>query len=530
MTARAGTRPWLAGATGGIDLRQLVLALAWPGVLVLGIGVRAYHVLRHPFPLNDGGLFYVMADDIQRNGFLLPEWTSYNGGDIPFAYPPAALYLAAVLDALLPVSSLTLFRVLPLLGAIATVFAFAALARTLLPGRREAVLATAAFALMPAAFTWMLPGGGLPRGFALALVLLATRQAHLLVHAPDAPGRWHDRAIVRSIAFTAVLSAATVLCHLETAAFLALTFALLGALTRPRGAVRIAVVAVLTVVATAPWWGLVVARHGFEPFLATMDQGGALLDDGRISWPALRYALLHPLSTGEPNFALLASLAAAGGLLALLRRRVFLPLWCVALSVAAMRASPTFGSVPAALLAGMALGTLMDAAASTDRARLPVQGAVLGGCLLFAGAGALSSDRGPSAALHPLSEADRQAMAWAGANSAPGSTFAVASDTGWWVDAASEWFPALARRESVATPQGYEWVEGQFAQRLALHDALGRCADDDASCLDEAMDGTTWTHVYVPSSCCQALKDSLRESPQYAVEFDAAGALIARKR
>ena len=121
-------------------------------------------------------------------------------------------------------------------------------------------------------------------------------------------------------------------------------------------------------------------------------------------------------------------------------------------------------------------------------------------------------------------------MAWAGANTPGDARFAVVSDTGWWVDGASEWFPALAGRASVATPQGYEWVDGEFARRRAMHDKLGGCGDEAASCLDEVMGETAWTHVYVPSGCCQALKDSLRGSPEFTVQFDGSGALIAARR
>ncbi|MEX0784222.1 MAG: hypothetical protein WD557_16400 [Dehalococcoidia bacterium] len=531
MTARARTRPAFPGVLEALNLRELATRFAWPMVLLLGISVRAFHVLRSSFPLNDGGLFFVMAGDIQRHAFALPDLTTYNGGEIPFAYPPAALYLIAALDVVLPVSLLTLFRVLPLLGAIATLFAFAALARTLLRSEREALIATAAFGLMPAAFAWMLPGGGLPRGFALALALLATRQAYGLVSTRREPGE-RLLALQRPVALTTLFAAGTLLCHLETAAFLGITFALVATLRGRGGLARLGSVAILTAAVTAPWWGVVVARHGLEPFLASMDQGGALLDDGRISWPALRYALLHPISTGESELPLLSSVAMAGGLLALLRGRLLLPLWCVSLAVVAMRASPTFGSVPAALLVGLGAGALFDAVArlGEDPRRWTAPAAVLGGCLLLAASNALAADRGPAAALHPLPEADRAAMTWAAANIPPDARFVVVPATGWWVDSPSEWFPAIARRESLATPQGNEWLKGEFAARLELHGRLSQCAEASVACLDEAAGPVAWTHVYVPAHCCQGLKDALRVSGTYTVDYDRSGVLIARRR
>ncbi len=48
------------------------------------------------FPLNDGGLFATMIQDLVNNRLLLPASTTYNGLDIPFAYPPLAFYVAAL--------------------------------------------------------------------------------------------------------------------------------------------------------------------------------------------------------------------------------------------------------------------------------------------------------------------------------------------------------------------------------------------------------------------------------------------------
>jgi hypothetical protein len=35
--------------------------------VALGVAVRAYLVLSEPFPLNDGGLFYVMIEDLRHS-------------------------------------------------------------------------------------------------------------------------------------------------------------------------------------------------------------------------------------------------------------------------------------------------------------------------------------------------------------------------------------------------------------------------------------------------------------------------------
>src|SRR5688572_16295208 len=101
-------------------------ALAWPAiparlvqagpplaVFALAAAVRLWHLEGLAAPLNDGGLFQAMARDISDAHFGLPAYTSYNGGDIPFAYPPLALYLAAATEWLTPLSASRVFVVLP---------------------------------------------------------------------------------------------------------------------------------------------------------------------------------------------------------------------------------------------------------------------------------------------------------------------------------------------------------------------------------------------------------------------------------
>lgn len=68
--------------------------------VLFGGVVRIFPVLGSEMPINDGGLFFAMARDIQAANFKLPLETSYNLAGIPFAYPPLALYIAAVGDAL----------------------------------------------------------------------------------------------------------------------------------------------------------------------------------------------------------------------------------------------------------------------------------------------------------------------------------------------------------------------------------------------------------------------------------------------
>ena len=54
-------------------------------------------ILASDFPINDGGIFFVMAGELSDAHLALPAETTYNNAHIPFAYPPLGLYVAAAL-------------------------------------------------------------------------------------------------------------------------------------------------------------------------------------------------------------------------------------------------------------------------------------------------------------------------------------------------------------------------------------------------------------------------------------------------
>jgi hypothetical protein len=89
-------------------------------IFILGAAVRLAPIVSLEYPLNDGGLFAQLVDDLLTNCFRLPEFTTYNQGGIPYAYPPLSFYLAASLVRLLPVSTITGVRLLPAIVSLLT--------------------------------------------------------------------------------------------------------------------------------------------------------------------------------------------------------------------------------------------------------------------------------------------------------------------------------------------------------------------------------------------------------------------------
>jgi hypothetical protein len=142
--------------------------------------------------------------------------------------------------------------------------------------------------------------------------------------------------------------------------------------------------------------------------------------------------------------------------------------------------------------------------------------------------------------LTSLTTEDRRAMSWVVSHTPPTSRFVImvgGAAGGWWADRVGEWFPVLARRVSVATVQGTEWLPaGTFERREREYDRLQGCAAWGARCLGQwaRTTGRAYTHVYIPKTlafpCCEPLDSALRHDPTYRLLFDGPGAAIYELR
>ncbi len=551
-------RPAVAEETAGqkreTNVTALYFAYAVIAAIALGVVVRGYQVLSSDFPLNDGGMFFTMVRDLQANDFRLPAFTSYNQADIPFAYPPLALYIAAALDKITPFGLSFWFRALPLLFSCLTLVAVYELAKTTLRSRVAIVASVLAFALIPRSFIWLIMGGGLTRALGMALAIFALQQVYLLYTKQD------QRYLIPAV----LLSAGTVLSHLETGWFLAFSIAVFWLIhgRNIAGVFNSGLLVFGTVVLTAPWWVTVIGQHGLGPFLDAKSTGGTFLSDAGTRDLAFQ-SVARAVSTSEPYFPVIGALGLLGGLAALATRRFLLPAWWLAIVLFDVRAFATYSSVPVALLAGIAISEaivplLQRAAHQSDDAipsngATPVQpvtaaiapfgmhwgGIALLACLVYYTAAGLFL-RDPGAAegtsLKSLQPAERATMHWVAQSTPASARFLVIPLSSWQTDKHAEWFPTIAQRVNLTTVQGSEWLpDNAFGQRIAVHDYAWTCASRTVSCLDEfaANTGTYFDYVYVPSSdaipCCSALVSSLETNINYTKVYDNGGGMVFKR-
>lgn len=496
--------------------------LALGGTLVLGAYLRGIFVVTSDFPLNDGGLFYAMVRDLQRAGYALPATTSYNEAGIPFAYPPLAFYLAGLLDSLTPLTLIDILRFFPLAFSLLTMLAFVGLARSLLKPGLPVIAATAAFALWLRGFNWEIVGGGLTRSPGFLFALLALHQLYLL----------YTRQGRRHLVLASLFSGLTVLTHLEATWFLAFSALLVFlAVGRSRRAViDSAIVACATLALSSPWWLTVLLRHGLSPFHSATDLGFAA-DQG------IDIGLLRLQLTEEPFFPMLRAIALLGALVCVRRRWWFLPAWVIVAFALDPRKALTWSSVPLAMMAGIGIAEVVLPAVSGRRFQLlrsPAAALTFGLILLFAAKAQLDA-RHP--VLTTLPPTEREAMAWIAEHTPEWSRFLVISRDNWPDDRSSEWFPVLARRVSVATVQGHEWLPG-FSEKIARYQEVQVCADWDGNCIEAWAQryDVEFTYLYVAKrppvnrggDCCVALRNALAHDPRFEPVFENAGAVIYR--
>lgn len=515
--------------------------------LLLAAIVRLPRVLATNFPINDGGIFYVMTGELAKGRLFLPVGTSYNSAGIPFAYPPLGPYVAAALHLATGSSILTLQRILPLLANLLAVASFFFLARHIFGSTSTAGLAALLFVTLPRSYEWLIMGGGLTRSFGFLFLCLAVLFGH--------------RALVgrrrRSVVPAAICLALAVLSHPEmgiVAAAWLVVLTVSGGFDRWR-MIRALETAGGAVVLVAPWLTTVLLRHGLSPFRGAAANSGFWLR-GSLA------RLASPEATGEVGLPLIACLALLGAAVALVRREFLLPGWVLATFVLTPRAAPTPATVPLAMLAAVALSDVMrpgivsalTAHVAAAREKAPsspggllsrerraglVYGAIV---VLVVGYTLVFSNLGRSTAgwdtMHSVPQREREAMGWVAAHTPVSSRFVVASTATWWtVDPVDEWFPALTSRASVVAPNGAEWLpRGEFKHREEEYSWLKGCGVVNGACLDSLtrVFAVRFTHVYVTKLAPKAAAPCPAASPadggEFVVVYDGPGATVYARR
>ena len=119
-----------------------------------------------------------MIRQIQSTGYGLPFSVAYNRTEIPFAYPPLALYVAAAVSDLTHTDVIQVLRVVPSILTLLALGAFYLLAQSVVSWKPAMAASVLLFALLPGSYVWQMMGGGITRALGLLMSLLALHQAY----------------------------------------------------------------------------------------------------------------------------------------------------------------------------------------------------------------------------------------------------------------------------------------------------------------------------------------------------------------
>ncbi|MDD2920904.1 MAG: glycosyltransferase family 39 protein [Anaerolineales bacterium] len=491
-------------------------------ILVFGLSLGAYArnlpAITVGFPVTDGGLFYLMAQALQANGFALPAFVQYNGANIPFAYPPLGFYLAALVSSLFKIPLIEVFRWLPAALGVAFTIAFYFLAAAVLKSTFKATLAAVFFALLPRSIGWFVMGGGITRAAGQLFLVLTLFAAHQLFAAPQKKYLW----------MTILFGGCAVLSHPESALHAAaLSFSLWVFFGRSKEGIKNALLAALGVlVIVAPFFIAVISRHGLAPY-----QNAA--QTGLYNFTAW-LGILTGSFADEKFITVISALGLLGLIVAAARREFLLPVWLILPAVIDPRGAASILIIAWAMLAALGFADVvvpgLYALQNKKLSEVPLNSALvktaLAAMIFYSFFSVVASDQ--VYLKISLTQSDRAAMKWIADNVPPQSRFAVVTGGDLaFSDALSEWFPALTQNISVATIQGFEWLNDKpFTKRMDEYNALQACARQDRACIERWAAQTRAAFAYVLIRKDTPLASSLSEAADYQLIHEEANALV----
>jgi len=418
------------------------------------------------FPVNDGGLFYTMMNDLRANNFIPPLFTTYNQLNIPFAYPPLALYIGAILSSVFNISGIEILRWLPALINSLTIPVFYLFAKEITEDKFKSAVATLVYAFTPHLMAWLSMGGGLTRSFGTLFMMLTALFSYRMFAQKDG----------NNLLLTILFGALTALSHTESTVYaIIIPIVFWVFLSRTwRGAKQGFLVAIGVIALAGIWYGYVIYRHGFAPLLSALKTGGQT---------PLAFLLLFNFReiTAEPFIDLIAVIGLLGMILLLSKKQYLIPALYLFIYLFQPRSAHTVVNIPLAIAAGI---FITDTLLINFREKVVLLITLLTP-LLFANVIYQSY----LLSLNHVSDEELSAFQWIKENTPEDSKFLVLTgEPIAFCDSTSEWFPALTDRQSITTIQGREWISGgEIIDLFNNRNDIEMCYGENFGCIEESF-------------------------------------------
>jgi hypothetical protein len=276
-----------------------------------------------------------------------------------------------------------------------------------------------------------------------------------------------------------------------------------------KGLLHVLLIALGVLVIAAPWYGMILYRHGMEPFLS-------ISKTGAHSFDALFIVLNINFLTEEQFVGLLGALGVLGIATLAARKDYFILFMLPVIFLAQPRSGHIMGNIPLALAAGFFIAEIILPGIE----KLQAGEKKLTAFLIILAIYLLSNSLyyGFTLSERHLSEPEKTAMQWIEKNSPENSKFLVITgDQTAFCDSTNEWFPSLSKRESLTTVQGSEWLLGnEFGRNMAQIHSLQGCIDEGMECFARETNalGKSFDYIYVsiasPTKNCKPSDSSTR--------------------
>jgi hypothetical protein len=465
---------------------QAFLVLA----IVLASAIRVGFILDSSFPINDGGLFYTMTEELLASNFSLPEHTNYNQLQTPYAYPPLAFYLLGFLTKFLGWDMISLFRFLPVIISLITIPAFYFLIKTMKFDDLLIGLSVLIFSLLPITFEWLVMGGGVTRAPGFFFSLLTIRSIYLL----------YTREKKADIVLVTLFSSLTILFHPESAIHtvaVALAFFFILGRSKKTLIKSLAIVG-LVLILTSPWWIQVVIVHGFDPFLSAGSTGfyelGSFL------------SLLIFDFSGEIGLTSIGFLGLIGLFLSISRKQLLLPVWLIVTYVIEPRSGPLYMAPAMSVLAATTILVLsrqigkafLKSGSASENPFAPLPNKILLTLLVIQWSFSSAFTMNQLITTQTLKQSDLAAIKWVKENTSDDSQFLILTGLRSFRDPLAEWYPTLTQRESITTVQGKEWKKDvDFFKILETNSDFQMCAFHRSQCIENWVDDNQMEYDYI---------------------------------
>jgi hypothetical protein len=458
-------------------------------ITLVALVLRLYPAWNSRMPLNDGGLFYTMINDLLHNHLSMPLFTTYNGGSIPFAYPPFAFYLATIIVKSLGVQTIDVVRLLPPILSVLSIPAIFALGRRLLKSDIMAAFAAMFFAFTPLAFDWQIMGGGLTRSLGQLFFILTINALYDFYVEPSP----------KNMVMVSMWAILTVYSHPESAeqALLVSCWVWIYYSRSKKMLIKSIGCAIIVAILTLPWWGTLLSRFGFAPIIAVFSSAG------QQSVPFIgRVLILFTLNfADEPYLTLITVLGLIGLFIAFSKKQPFLPIWMLLALLIDSRSGSRFATIPLAMLAAIALkDAIIPAILHIQKDQndlLDLEQTLLGNNWLKIFTGYAIVTLVISAYFTSLNvrqnltvlPAEKNALVWLSKNTETDAVIvAITGGRNPLLDAFTEWLPAISERHVSTSAFGQEWLDGKvFGDSLEAYRDLQACANDNETCLNSWM-------------------------------------------